>query len=117
MNRYYRTKEEITALTTEFPGFGHRSQIGTFVTLKHKGFVEIGLLHSVVKDALWFARGGLDNKAHQLGVSPVVMDFIMNEGPFDDACNRRTLVKIYGRTEKGKLVEVVALNQANLVDP
>jgi hypothetical protein len=117
MNRYYRTKEDVTALTKDFPKFEHRSQIGTFVTLKHKGFVEIGLLHSVTKDALWFARGGLDNKAHQLGVTPAVMDFIVNDGPFEDACNQRQLVKIYGRTEKGKLVEVVALNQGSLVDP
>jgi hypothetical protein len=45
------------------------------------------------------------------------MDFIVNDGPFEDACNQRQLVKIFGRTEKGKLVEVVALNQGNLVDP
>jgi hypothetical protein len=114
---YYRTKKDIAKLAEEIQGFSHRSQIGDYIPRKHPGMVEIGLLSSVLKDAVWFGRGSRSNKAHQLRVSDAVMDFIMNEGLFEDAVNRDNLVMVYGRTEKGRLVDVVAYNLHNLVDP
>ncbi|MGD0905406.1 MAG: hypothetical protein ABR924_21135 [Terracidiphilus sp.] len=114
---YYRTQKDIAGLAREIPEFKYRAQIGDFIPKKHEGFIEIGLLTSVLKDAVWFGRGDAGRKDHQCRVSDTVMDFIMNAGLFDDAVNKRNLVKVFGRSEKGRLVDIVAYNMHNLIDP
>ncbi len=113
---YYRTKEDIKGLGREFKDeFSHRSQLPKFIRQKHK-MTELGLFTSSVKGAIWLGKGkkGKDN---QFKVTDEVMDFITNSGIFDDAVNQGELVSIFGRLEKGEIIDVAAINLQNLVEP
>ncbi len=113
--RYYRTKEEITALVDSFkPEPKHRSQIFGHIQAKH-GVTELGYLTSVVKDSVWFgnARG---EKNNQIDVTGEVLDYIFSSGMFDDAVNQNSLVTVFGSVKNGKIIEMIAINLSNLAE-
>ncbi len=113
--KYYRTKKDIAKLASEMASFTTRTDVSTTIAKKHN-LRPLGLLGSFTKDAAWFSQGNLGSKDDQHRLSPDVYDFLVNEGAHQDAKSGH-VVKVFGRMQAGRVVEVAVLNMSNLIDP
>jgi hypothetical protein len=112
--KYYRTPQQITALTREIPLFEHRAQISRFVPTKHRGLREIGTLASMRKGVVKLHHEG---DSHEIKASDAVRYFLVTGGPLDDAASKGSEIRVFGRVERGELVEAVAIDMSNVPDP
>ena len=112
--KYYRTTQEITALTREIPLFEHRLQVARFLPTKHPGLRELGTLVSMRKGVVKLTREG---NAYEVKASDAARYFLVAGGPLDDASGKGSEVRVYGRLDGGELVFAVAINMANVPEP
>ncbi len=115
--QYYRTKEDISKLATEFQSeFSHRSEITKFNLKKHNMLELLGSFTSVTKESVWLnnGNGGKDN---QFKVSEDMMDYLVSSGIYRDAVQQHDAIKIFGYIRGGKIIDIVGLNLTNLIDP
>ena len=127
--KYLRTPEDITTFCQE----NEIEQISMTAITKAieetHSLTQLGYFHSVFKDgfATYRQRGGNVEKQNEFAASQEVLDFIVNSGIFADvtcvyprADKENVLnmydgkiVKLFGRMEKGQVVELFGFNTGN----
>lgn len=112
--KYYRTPQQISVLTREIPLFEHRMQITRFVPTKHRGLREIGTLLSMRRGVLKLRH---DGESHEITASDAVRYFLVTGGPLEDASAKGAEIRVFGRMERGELVDAVAIDMGNVPDP
>jgi|ERR1043166_6859678 hypothetical protein len=107
--KYYGTQESMSALIAEVQRGTGPVDTDECVAIKHgHGLKNLGWFSALRGDAFWTSHSGLGGKDEKFKASPEVLDFFMNSGVLQDS--KSTPVRIYGRTESGRIVEAVAVN-------
>ncbi len=113
---YYETKNQVKDLAKEFKSaFTHRSDLKLFIQKKHE-LRYLGIFASMTKDSIWVGAGRI-KKDHQFKVNEEVLDFLVGSNMLSQLLDHASLIQLFGRLEKGKVVDIVGFNMASIIDP
>jgi len=116
---YYKTREDCEALALEFRDeFTSREALLDIIGFKH-GLTELGNFSRMVRFGFITSVQELqgDWELHEFKAAPGVMDFLVNDGPFEDVILRHSTVMIFGKMVDGQISEIAALNFSGLINP